>query len=302
MQAKDSPFQVFFDVFKISTLSRFAYGYALDGSECPSYLVWPQRDGQSYILLDTSTADTLVLDQNFFRPLGMQHLPVSQKFRGKFSWRRILGHNHVEVKKKKTEICRCSSRVAFFLLLWSHCIGTMSGATPGRLVVPNNWSITIAPYYHCTAFWYRVSARRMAATFLAKYTASCTVRHFATWGGLHVWHELPSNTQPILSQGGPHIFVEKKITLPEAISQEPTPASEVCNTPTQWDPLGHESPCPLQHTMLAWAHTVLHQLPAKKEDHSAPSHSHFHSLQSHWYHHPTQPFQARGPPHGLPTG
>ena len=57
---------------------RFAYGYALDGSECPSYLVWPQRDtcpamqgkkmvwpqkdGQSYILLDTSTTDTLVLD------------------------------------------------------------------------------------------------------------------------------------------------------------------------------------------------------------------------------------------------
>ena len=52
---------------------RFAYGYALDGSGCPSYLVWPQRDGQSYTLLDTSTTDTLVLDQNFFRPLGMQH-------------------------------------------------------------------------------------------------------------------------------------------------------------------------------------------------------------------------------------
>ena len=52
---------------------RFAYGYALDGSECPSYLVWPQRDGQSYTLLDTSTTDTLVLDQNFFRPLGVQH-------------------------------------------------------------------------------------------------------------------------------------------------------------------------------------------------------------------------------------
>ena len=31
------------------------------------------RDGQSNILLDTSTMDTLVLDQNFFRPLGMQH-------------------------------------------------------------------------------------------------------------------------------------------------------------------------------------------------------------------------------------
>ena len=52
---------------------RFAYGYALDGSECPCCLVWPQRDGQSYTLLNTSTADTLVLDQNFFRPLGMQH-------------------------------------------------------------------------------------------------------------------------------------------------------------------------------------------------------------------------------------
>ena len=34
---------------------------------------WPQKNGQSYILLDTSTADTLVLDQSFFRPLGMQH-------------------------------------------------------------------------------------------------------------------------------------------------------------------------------------------------------------------------------------
>ena len=52
---------------------RFAYGYALDGSECPSYLVWLQRDGQSYTLLDTSTADTLALNHNFFRPLGMQH-------------------------------------------------------------------------------------------------------------------------------------------------------------------------------------------------------------------------------------
>ena len=52
---------------------RFAYGYALDGSEFPCYLVWPQRDGRSYVLLDTATNDTLVLDQSFFRPLGMQH-------------------------------------------------------------------------------------------------------------------------------------------------------------------------------------------------------------------------------------
>ena len=52
---------------------RFAYGYALDGSEYPSYLVWPQRDGQSYTLLDTSTTDTLPLNNDFFRPLGMEH-------------------------------------------------------------------------------------------------------------------------------------------------------------------------------------------------------------------------------------
>ena len=42
---------------------RFAYGFALDGSEFPCYLVWPQRDGRSYVLLDTATTDTLVLDQ-----------------------------------------------------------------------------------------------------------------------------------------------------------------------------------------------------------------------------------------------
>ena len=42
-----------------------------------------------------------------------------------------------------------------------------------------------------------------------------------------------SNTQPILGQGGPHIFAEKTITSPEAISQELTPVSEVCCTPPQ---------------------------------------------------------------------
>ena len=53
---------------------RFAYGYALDGSEFPCYLVWPQRDERSYVLLDTATSDTLVLDEkSSFRPLGMQH-------------------------------------------------------------------------------------------------------------------------------------------------------------------------------------------------------------------------------------
>ena len=53
---------------------RFAYGYALDSSEFPCYLVWPQREERSYVLLDTATTDTLLLDeQSSFRPLGMQH-------------------------------------------------------------------------------------------------------------------------------------------------------------------------------------------------------------------------------------
>ena len=56
---------------------RFAYGYALDGSECPSYLVWPQREGHSYAVVDTFTNDTLPLNQEFFRPwawnISMMH-------------------------------------------------------------------------------------------------------------------------------------------------------------------------------------------------------------------------------------
>ena len=35
-----------------------------------SYLVWPQRDGQSYTLLDTSTTDTLPLNREFLSPIG----------------------------------------------------------------------------------------------------------------------------------------------------------------------------------------------------------------------------------------
>ena len=67
---------------------RFAYGYALDGSECPSYLVWPQRGGHSYVLLDTSTNDTLPLNQEFFRPLGMEHFYDSFALESQISVRR----------------------------------------------------------------------------------------------------------------------------------------------------------------------------------------------------------------------
>ena len=71
---------------------RFPYGYALDGSECPSYLVWPQRDGQSYVLLDTSTTDTLPLNHEFFRPLGMEHFYDSFALESQISVRREALH------------------------------------------------------------------------------------------------------------------------------------------------------------------------------------------------------------------
>ena len=67
---------------------RFAYGYALDGSECPSYLVWPQREGHSYVLLDTCRNDTLPLNQDFFRPLGMEHFYDSFALESQISVRR----------------------------------------------------------------------------------------------------------------------------------------------------------------------------------------------------------------------
>ena len=71
---------------------RFAYGYAVDGSEYASYLVWPQRDGQSYTLLDTSTTDTLPLNHDFFRPLGMEHFYGSFALVSEISVRREALH------------------------------------------------------------------------------------------------------------------------------------------------------------------------------------------------------------------
>ena len=64
---------------------RFAYGY-------PSYLVWPQRDGQSYTLLDTSTTDTLPLNNDFFGPLGMEHFYDSFALGSEISVRREALH------------------------------------------------------------------------------------------------------------------------------------------------------------------------------------------------------------------
>ena len=53
---------------------RFIYGYALDHSEFPCYLLWPCRDQGGYWLLDTMTNDALVLSpETHFRPLGLHH-------------------------------------------------------------------------------------------------------------------------------------------------------------------------------------------------------------------------------------
>ena len=53
---------------------RFVFGYALDHSEFPCYLVWPFREEDGYTLVDTTTKDFLSLTADtYFRPLGLQH-------------------------------------------------------------------------------------------------------------------------------------------------------------------------------------------------------------------------------------
>ena len=54
--------------------------------------LWPQRDGQSYTLLDTSTTDTLPLNHEFFRPLGMEHFYDSFALESQISVRREALH------------------------------------------------------------------------------------------------------------------------------------------------------------------------------------------------------------------
>ena len=59
-------------------------------SELPG--VASQRDGQSYTLLDTSTTDTLALNHDFFRPLGMEHFYDSFALVSQISVRREALH------------------------------------------------------------------------------------------------------------------------------------------------------------------------------------------------------------------
>ena len=53
---------------------RFIYGYTLDHSEFPCYLLWPCRDQGEYWLVDTMTDDYLLLStKTYFRPLELHH-------------------------------------------------------------------------------------------------------------------------------------------------------------------------------------------------------------------------------------
>ena len=46
----------------------------MPGSEFSCYLVWPQREQRSYVVLETAMSDTLMLDEtSSFCALGMQH-------------------------------------------------------------------------------------------------------------------------------------------------------------------------------------------------------------------------------------
>ena len=67
---------------------RFIYGYALDHSEFPCYLLWPCRDQGRYWLLDTMTNDALLLSpETHFRPLGLHHFYDTFSLGGRASLR-----------------------------------------------------------------------------------------------------------------------------------------------------------------------------------------------------------------------
>ena len=54
---------------------RFVYGYSLDGSDFPCYLVWPWRtDSNSFFLLESQSRRYVALGQaGFLHPLGLRH-------------------------------------------------------------------------------------------------------------------------------------------------------------------------------------------------------------------------------------
>ena len=68
---------------------RFVYGYSLDGSDFPCYLVWPWRtDSNSFFLLESQSRRCVALDQaGFLHPLGLRHFYDGFRLRAEISIR-----------------------------------------------------------------------------------------------------------------------------------------------------------------------------------------------------------------------
>ena len=67
---------------------RFVYGYALDHSKFPCYLLWPCRVRGEYWLVDTMAQGSLKLSTNtYFRPLGLHHFYEAFSIEGKANLR-----------------------------------------------------------------------------------------------------------------------------------------------------------------------------------------------------------------------
>ena len=63
---------------------RFVYGYALDHSEFPCYLLWPCRVQGEHWLVDTMAQGSLKLSADaYFRPLGLHHFYEAFSIEGK---------------------------------------------------------------------------------------------------------------------------------------------------------------------------------------------------------------------------
>ena len=68
---------------------RFVYGYSLDGSDFPCYLVWPWRtDSNSFFLLESQSRRYVALDEaGFLHPLGLRHFYDGFSLRAEISIR-----------------------------------------------------------------------------------------------------------------------------------------------------------------------------------------------------------------------